>query len=333
MKTIGYAIGAVVGSLLLITGCQSDKVTPEGPLRNDLLKKTTGPAVVGDRIEFAYALGTVEGNLQNVRAEATIAGGAGTGFSRFSWFTNRNTGVDQPVQTATDTVTNGALSTARIIDSPTSNKAVTLRYFYYPTADAKGKDVSFRFSGTSSTGQEVSFQSPTYRISNMDMRRSLVLADGAKAYVSIADMAVYTKAEVEQNNLANKIDFVYIYRPTLGTGNFAFGHAIVAPSNPEYLKDVTLPTGLARTRTAIDKRVDVKDAQLRGTSGFDLYIDDIDLQQTTFPSAADYAFGFAADQGAFVKTADGAYNAYVYVNAVNNTARTMTISIKRLKVN
>ncbi len=165
----------------------------------------------------------------------------------------------------------------------------------------------------------------------MDMKRTIVLGDGAKAYVSLADMTAYTKAEVEQNNLAGKIDFVYMYRPTLS--GFAFGHALVAPSNADYLKDVTLPTGLAKPRTSIDKRVDVKDAQLRGTAGFDVYIDDIDLQQTTFTNAADYAYGLAADQGAFVKTADGAYTAYVYVNAVNNTAKTMTISIKRLKVN
>ncbi|MBO0948020.1 DUF4466 family protein [Fibrella forsythiae] len=319
-------IPAVVA--LLAVGCQKS-VEPEQPLKNDLLKKTVGPAIVGDRIEFAYAIGTLEGDLKNVRAEATVAGGPGTGFSRNSWYTNYSTGVDQPKQTATDTLTNGNVSTANILDVAT-NKAVTLRYYYYPTADSQGKDVSFRFSGTNSTGKEVSIQSPNYRISSMDMKRSIVLGDGAKAYVSLADMTAYTKAEVEQNNLANKIDFVYVYRPTINT--FAFGHAIVAPSNPTYLADVTLPTGLAKPRTAIDKRVDVKDAQLRGTAGFDVFIDDIDLQQTTFTNAADYAYGLAADQGAFVKSADGTYAAYVYVNAVNNTAKTMTVSIKRLKL-
>ncbi len=316
-------------AVLITAGCQSS-VAPDKPFKNDLLKKTTGPAVVGDRIEFAYAIGTVEGDLKNVKAEASLAGAAGTGFSRFSWYTERSTGVDKPQQTATDTITNGTVSTASILDVAT-NKAVTLRYYYYPTADAKGKDVSFRFSATSSTGAEVSFQSPVYRVSNMDMKRTIVLGDGAKAYVSLADMTAYTKAEVEQNNLAGKIDFVYVYRPTINT--YAFGHALVAPSNSDYLKDVTLPTGLAKPRTAIDKRVDVKDAQLRGTAGFDVYIDDIDLQKTTFANAADYAYGLAVDQGAFVKTADGAYTAYVYVNAVNNTAKTMTVSIKRLKLN
>lgn len=325
-----YLLSFVYAAFVLLAVSCKETVQPDEPFKNDLLKKTTGPAVVGDRIEFAYAIGTLEGDLKNVRAEATVPGGVGTGFSRNSWYTNYSTGVDQPRQTATDTVTNGAISTANIIDLAT-NKAVTLRYYYYPTADAQGKDVSFRFSATSSTGKEVSIQSPTYRISSMDMKRSIVLGDGAKAYVSLADMTAYTKAEVEQNNLASKIDFVYIYRPTINT--FAFGHALVAPSNPTYLQDVILPTGLAKTRTAIDKRVDVKDAQLRGTAGFDVYIDDIDLRQTTFVNAADYAYGLAADQGAFVKSADGTYAAYIYVNAVNNTAKTMTVSIKRLKLN
>ncbi len=329
MRQYRYLLMPAVAALLTV-GCQTNRVEPDGPLRNDLLKKTTGPAVVGDRIEFAYAIATTEGDLKNVRAEASIPGATGTGFSRNAWYTNRSTGVDQPVLTASDTITNGAVSTANITD--VTNKAVTLRYYYYPAADAQGKDVTFRFSGTSSTGGEVSIQSPVYRISRMDMKRSIVLADGIRAYVSLADMTAYTKAEVEQNNLAGKIDFVYIYRPTLGTGSYAFGHALVAPSNANYLKDVTLPTGLPQTRTAIDKRIDVKDAQLRGTAGFDVYIDDIDLEQTTFTKVADYAYGLAADQGAFVKTADGTYAAYVYVNAVNNTAKTMTISIKRLKL-
>lgn len=329
MRPYLFSLITVVAALLTV-GCDSSVEPADEPFKNDLLKKTTGPAVVGDRIEFAYAIGTLEGDLKDVRAEATLPGAAGTGFSRFSWYTNRSTGVDQPLQTATDTVTTGAVSTASILDG-TTNKALTLRYYYYPTADAQGKDVSFRFSSTSSTGKTVSIQSPSYRISRMDMKRSIVLADGVKMYFSIADMTAYTKAEVEANNLVGKIDFVYVYRPTINT--FAFGHALVSPSNTSYLKDVTLPTGLAKPRTAIDKRVDVKDAQLRGTAGFDVYIDDIDLQSTTFVNAADYAYGLAVDQGAFVKTADGSYAAYVYVNAVNNTAKTMTVSIKRLRLN
>ncbi len=324
-----YALLLIPALAGLLAGCEA-RVSPEQPFKNDLLKKTTGPAVVGDRIEFAYAVGTTEGNLKNVRAEASVPGGSGTGFSRFSWYTNRNTGVDEPAQTATDTVTSGAVSTATIINVE-KNKAVTLRYYYAPTEEAKGKEVSFRFSGTSSSGQEVSFQSPPYRISRMDMKRTIALTDGAKAYFSIETMTAYTKAEVESGNLAGKIDFIYIYRPTIST--FAFGHALVAPSNAAYLTDVTLPTGLPKTRTALDKRIDVKDAQLRGTDGFDVYIDDVDLQRTTFVNAADYAYGLANDQGAFVKTADGAYAAYVYVNAVNNTTKSMTVSIKRLKLN
>ncbi len=327
MKKVMYYLG--MGWLLL--GCQSTDVAPRsGSFQNDLLKKTTGPAVVGDRIEFAYAIGTKEGRLSQVRVEASVAGdGQGTGFSKYSWFTNRDTGVDQPVQTASDTLTSGAVSTATILDGSNS-QAVTLRYYYAPTEEARGKEVSFRFSATNAAGQEVTYQSPAYRISRMDMKRLIPLTDGGRAYVSIADMAAYTREEVEQRNLASKIDFVYIYRPAIGS--YPFGHAWVAPSSRNYLTDVTLPTGV-NARTVMDKRIDVKDAQLRGTPGFDVYIDDLDLERTTFTNAADYVFGLSADQGAFMKSADGAYVTYVYVNSVNNTARSMIISFKRLRLN
>ena len=106
---------------------------------------------------------------------------------------------------------------------------------------------------------------------------------------------------------------------------------MVSLANKSYINDLALPAAWTKAATKLDKRVDIRDAQLRG-GGFDSYIDDIDLQQTTFPNAADYAYGFAADQGAFVTSADGTYVAYIFVNAVNNTAKTMTVSIKRLKI-
>jgi hypothetical protein len=312
-----------------LSACEKEEAPDVALLKNDVLKKTTGPAVVGDRLEFVYALGTLEGKLQNVKAEATLAGGAGTGFGSRSWTTDRATGFDVPTVTATDTITNGTVSTANLIDA--AGTAVSLRYYYAPTEAAKGQNVSFRFSGTSSTGKQVTISTPEYRISRMDMRRLLPVEDGKRCYVSIADLAVYTKEEVDQKNLSDKIDFVYLYRPTMGSGNYAFGHALVALSNGTYLSSVGLPAAWTKSKTLLDKRVDVKDAQLRG-SGFDVYIDDIDLERTTFSNATDNAFGLAADQGAFVQTADGVYTAYVFVNAVNNTAKTATISIKRLKM-
>lgn len=325
-KNLTYLFVAMLGCIGLAS-CDKTTVDVLLPLNNDLLKKTTGPAVIGTRVEFAYAIGANEGNLQNVKAEASIPGATGTGFSGYSWFTDRNTGVDKPVLTASDTITNGAVSTAKIID--VNNKAVTLRYFYTVPEAARGQTVTFKFSGTSSTGREVTISSPAYQVSKMDMSRLIVLEDAKKAYFSIADMAAYTKEEVDQKNLSGKIDFVYIYRPTIST--YAFGHAMVSLANKSYISDLNLPANWTKPATKLDKRVDIRDAQLRG-GGFDSYIDDIDLERTTFINAADFAYGLAADQGAFVTSADGTYVAYIFVNAVNNTTKTMTISIKRLKV-
>lgn len=327
MKTNTSYLWAVLVGLLGLTSCDKTTVEVQEPLKNDLLKKTTGPAVIGTRVEFVYAIGATEGNLQNVKAEASIPGATGTGFSGFSWYTDRNTGVDKPLLTASDTITNGAVSTAKIID--VNNKAVSLRYFYTVPEAARGQAFSVKFSGTSSTGKEVTISSPTYQVSKMDMSRLIVLEDAKKAYFSIADMTAYTKDEVDQKNLSGKIDFVYVYRPTIST--YAFGHAMVSLANKSYINDLAMPAAWTKAATKLDKRVDIRDAQLRG-GGFDSYIDDIDLQQTTFPNAADYAYGFAADQGAFVTSADGTYVAYIFVNAVNNTTKTMTVSIKRLKI-
>lgn len=303
--------------------CKKEEEEPQ--LKNDLLKKTTGPAIIGERVEFVYALGSLDGSVQTASAEASIAGAPGTGFSAYSWFTNRSNGVDVSVLTARDTVTNGAVSTATVIDT----NAVSLRYFYVPSEEARGNKVSFRFTGTSSTGREVSVTSPEYQVSRMDMRRLIVLQDAQRCYFSIADMAAYTQAEVEQNNLSAKIDFVYIYKPTIGTGNYPFGHALVALSNTEYINDLAIPASWTKPATLMNKKIDVRDAQLKGNVP-NVYIDDIDLEQTTFVSSPDYAFGFAADQGAFVQTSDGAFNAYVYVNRVDDVKKEITISIKRL---
>ncbi len=74
MKKTPFQLVCALTTALLLVGCQPGEVTRVEPLQNDLLKKTTGPAVVGDRIEFAYAIATTEGDLKNVRAEASIRG-------------------------------------------------------------------------------------------------------------------------------------------------------------------------------------------------------------------------------------------------------------------
>ena len=324
MKLSAPYISLVILSLFAVFSCKKEAEVQT--LKNDLLKKTTSPAIAGEPIEFVYALGTTAGKLQAASVEASIAGATGTGFSRYSWYTDRNTGLDASILAVRDLLTTGAVSKATFIDT----NAISLRYFYIVPTEAKGKTVSFAFSGTSTTGGQVSYNSPSYTVSKMDIKRSIPLTDGSKAYVSITDMAAYTKAEVDQNNISQKIDFVYIYRATLGSGNYTFGHALVALNNTQYINDLGIPAGWTKNTTLLDKRVDVRDGQLKNDPILNQYIDDIDLQNTTFPNAANNVFGMGVDQGAFVKTSDGT-TAYVYVNAVDNAKKTMTISIKRLK--
>ena len=66
--------------------CSSDD---ESGLKNDMIKKTTAPAIIGEKIEFAYAMGTTEGRLAKAEAIASFAGATGTDFELYSWFTAR----------------------------------------------------------------------------------------------------------------------------------------------------------------------------------------------------------------------------------------------------
>ena len=63
---------------------------------------------------------------------------------------------------------------------------------------------------------------------------------------------------------------------------------------------------------------------------YGIYIDDLDFQKIDFTGVPDYGINMKAEAGAWVETADGKYRAFVYVNAISNTAKTMKISIKRL---
>ena len=117
----------------------------------------------------------------------------------------------------------------------------------------------------------------------------------------------------------------------MGSGNYPFGHALVSLNNTQYINDLAIPGSWAKSATFIDKRIDVRDGQLKNDPNINQYVDDPDLQNTTFTNAANYSYGLVADQGAFIKTNDG-FAAYLYVNSVNNNTKTMTISVKRLKL-
>lgn len=338
--------------LITIAGlCFSCSDDDDSTLRNDVLKKTVAPAIAGEKIEFAYAMGAQEGILNKAEVVASIAGATGTGFELYSWYTNASkdnvvvggvtykTGDDVPLKTVKEATTDGAVSKAVMeskIDevyvrpyvpygtSQVDMVAATIRYAYVVPEEAKGKTVSFQFSSQSNTGASAFCNTPSYKISKMDMKRLIQMESEGACYFSIENMAAYTKAEVVAQNLGNKIDFIYIYQDKLN--GFDYKHSFVSPgTDPKYIAISGIVPAGATNKTVMEKRANVRDAQLKGSTP-DVFIDDIDFETLDLSAAVDYALNFNKDDGAFMKTTDGKYAAYVYVNSNSNP---FTVSIKR----
>jgi len=162
-----------------------------------------------------------------------------------------------------------------------------------------------------------------YAVTKMDMKLDLVATDNKACYISIADMAIYDAATAVAN--ADKIDLVYLYRAIPG---ITFTHALVSPAaSPEYLPGITLPAGVNKS-TKMSKTWALNDFNLARLQ-YGIYIDDVDFQVLDFTNAPNFVLNLKAQAGTWVETADGKYRAYIYINAVNNTAPSMTISIKR----
>lgn len=309
---------------LMITGCKKQEYalpTPADGLQNDVIKRTLGPNMVGQQIEFAYAMGILpdKGKLTSATVEATIPGAAGTYLENNTYYTN-GSGVDVPINIGAPSVTNGTNTTVTFgKDTATS----TLRYFYVIPEEARGKTVSFTFSAKSSNGQTVTYKMGPYTISKMDMVRNLTVSNNANAYISIEDMAVYNSAAAAAN--AGKIDLVYLFRNITTS---AFNHALVAPAaDPVYLPGVTLPNGVNR-KTRMRKEFGLQDNNLARTQ-FGIYIDDRDLLEINLSESPMYAINMRAEAGIWVETDGGKYRAFVYLNSVN-AAGTAVISIKRI---
>ena len=339
--------------LLILTGlffaCSEDK---EQNMKNDFLKKTVSPAVVGESVEFAYAMGATVGRLSTAEATASIAGAQGTGFGLYSYFTARGTmnvdgtsypaGSDVPVRTVQEATTSGAVSKATMMEKVDANYinptitfgtsqldliAATIRYYYVVPEEARGKEMSFVFSSKSTTGEMAEYKTPSYKVSKMDMKRLISMKSGVACYFSIADMKAYTQDEVQSQSLSGKIDFVYMYQAQLS--GFTYGHAFVSPGTESKFIAIpsAIPGGWTKNKTLMEKRVDVRDAQLKGSNPA-VFIDDLDFETLNLNDAVDYVLTFNAEEGAFMKTADGKYLAYVFVNSLNTNGE-MTVSIKR----
>lgn len=323
MKNYKFLTGFWLLLLVLMSGCSDKEYAipeTENGLQNDVIKRTLGPNLVGLDINFAYAMAIKEGgHISQAEVEASIAGAEGTWMEHRAYHTN-GSGEDVGVQVGDTAVTNGR--TTRVSFTVDTN-AATLRYYYKIPEEARGKEVSFRFSAQSSNGQTVQYEMGPYQISKMDMALDLQVKDGDSCFISIADMAVYNAADAAAKG--NQIDLVYLYREI---PNITFNHALVAPAaNEMYLPDLTLPPGLTNT-VKIQKAWDLRDRHLARLQ-YGVYIDDVDFQTINMSTAPNYAINLKEEAGVWVETADGKYKAYIYMNKVDNTGRSATISMKR----
>jgi len=330
MKKIKLKILMSLTLLVLCLGACKDKEyaipTASDKLQNDLIKRSLGPNIVGGTIEFAYAAAILpeKGKLSSMTVEASIAGAAGTYLDN-RFFNTSSSGADVGTAVGDPSVTIGKSTSVTY----TGNfSAATLRYFYKIPEEARGKSVTFTFTAKSSNGETISYQSGPHEVRNMDMALDLVAKDGTDCYISIEDMKVYNAAFATAN--PDKIDLVYLYRTP---ATVTYLHSLVAPTaDPSYWPTFTMPTVL-KNKTKIVKAFTVRDQQLARIQ-YGVFVDDVDLSSKDFADAPDFAINVKAEGGIWVQTADGRYNAYVYVNTVTNTAtvKEMKISIKRLKV-
>lgn len=323
-KYFRYTLLLVAGLSLFTSSCKkNDYALPKLPnkLQNEAIKRTLGPNIVGQQIEFAYAMAIKPnfGKLVACVAEASIAGAPGTYMENRSFNTAQN-GADVGVTVGSPAVTSGATTT---VTYNVDTSAATLRYYYVIPEAARGKTVTIKFTATSTDGESISTTMGPYTIAQMAMKLSMKVSDNNLMYISIGDSTVYNAADAAAH--AGSIDLVYLYR-NLTTS--AFNHALVAPAaDPQYLPGVTLPTGVNRTAKLL-KEFNLQDHNLAPTENFGIYIDDVDFQKLDLTGDPNFAINLKADAGVWVETADGKYRAYIFFNSVTTTG-TATISMKR----
>jgi len=318
-----YGICSLFFIIIFLASCNDDDYeTPGGGknLENKCIKRTIGPNLIGEKIEFVYAMALApeNGRLVSAKVEASIPGAAGTYFDNKSYYTN-GSGQDVGVEVCSPSVTEGKITEISYVRDTC---AATLRFYYVIPEEARGKEVSFIFSATDSNGKTVSMKMGSYTISEIDMKLDIILKNDN--YFSIEDMAVYDADQIMAN--PEKADLVYLFRPRI-----SFLHSLVSPAaDPQYLPDITIPEGFNNS-TRFFKVFASADQHL-ARNEFGVFVDDYDLRKMNFENTPDFGINMKVNSGAWVETADGRYRAYFYVNKVSNPLKQMTISIKRLKV-
>ncbi len=319
MKIIKFLL--IPALLMTLVSCSEEE---EKSLRNDFIMKTVSPAITGETLEFAYAMGALEGTLAKATARVDIAGATGSGFNPKSYHADSR-GNDIGVTVAEISVDENQYNADFIVDTV----AATLRFNYVVPEEAKGQEISIVFSAESTTGESVSLTTPRYKISQMDIKRDIILSNDNSCYFSLETMRGYTAAEVVSEGMQEKIDLIYIY-DALNPEGYIYGHSLVSPGTDEkYLNGRVVPEGFARNKSRIEKQVYIRDMQLSGmVPGH--FVDDPDLQTLDMEGAADFILGINTFNSAFVESADGQYRAYLYFNQARS--RKLTFGIKRLKV-
>ena len=313
-------------AILVLAGCNDKPYAvpvPKSTLQNDCIKRSLGPNIVGQDIEFAYAAAILptKGKLVSIQADASVAGAPGTYLDNNSYYTD-GSGDDIPVLVGSPSVTKGSTTE---VTFTTDTSAATLRYFYRIPEEARGKSVSFTFSAKSSNGESITYDMGPYQVASMDIVHNLQLQDGGACYISIADTAVYDATEAASK--ADKIDLVYLYRQVPGVN---FNNAIVSPAaDVQYLPGVTLPSGVNKD-TKLEQVWNLQDRDLAQLQ-YGIYIDDEDFQKLDLTGAPDYTVNLKAESGIWVETQDGTYRAYIFVNSVDNNGGAV-ISMKRYKM-
>ncbi len=330
-KILLYSVYALCCISVFLYSCADEDDTTI--LQNKCLKRSLGPNICGNEIEFAYAMAIPysAGKLVNAKVEASIAGAAGTWMENKSYYT-RLDGIDEGIVVGNPSVTDGKITQ---VDYCIDTCAATLRYYYVIPEEAKGSKVTFTFSAQASNGETVSMDMGPYDIATMDMKLDLSISS-TKCYISIEDMAVYTAAEAAEH--PEKIDLVYLYR-NYSVDNVTFNHAFVAPAADasKYLPGITLPEGVNRNTKIRD--VGIKDAHLArlhlknpAEAQPAIYIDDIDLRDIDMHNMPNWALDIITNDGMWIETQDGKYKAYIYANEMKKGRAGGTISMKRYTV-
>ena len=321
MKYFNRLIFALI--FLSFTSCSKTEI--ESVITNDFLKKTESPPVVGEKLEFAYAMATKIGNLSKVSAIVTYPGLTGTGFETKSYRTNSSGAEIGVIVADTLTVNNTSTATFKI-----DTNASTLRYTYIVPPEAKGKTINVTFKVESSDGKSISVTTPRYKISKVDIAKNIIMTNNNACYFSLETMKSYTEAQVISQNLQSKIDLVYIYSAT--SGLYTYGHALVSPGTEStYLNGKVIPSDFVKNISRLEKKAFINDMLLSGIVPA-TYVDDIDFETFNLSQAASFVLDLktASRNSVFVESADGKYRAYLYVN--NATTSNLTFSLKRFTV-